>query len=61
MDRLAEQLDKKLREWDLETADQVRRQIAEIIELADQDLLDIVRSRRVEQEVLDLLDESTTR
>ena len=55
------QLDKKLREWDLETADQVRRQIAEIIELADQDLLDIVRSRRVEQEVLDLLDESTTR
>ena len=33
----------------------------EIIELADQGLLDIVRARKVEQEVLDLLDEPTTR
>ena len=54
-------LDKKLREWSPETADQVRGQVVEIIELADQALLDIVRSRKVEQEVLDLLDDATTR
>jgi hypothetical protein len=61
MDLLAERLDRKLREWSPETAEQVRSQVVEIIELADQSLLDIVRSRRVEQEVLDLLDEATTR
>ncbi|MFL6262787.1 MAG: hypothetical protein ACJ76Y_24060 [Thermoanaerobaculia bacterium] len=31
------------------------------IELADLNLLDLARSRRVEQEVLDLLDEPVTR
>jgi len=61
MDALAERLDKKLREWSPETAEQVRCQIAEIIELADQGLLDLVRSRKVEQKVLDLLDEPMTR
>jgi hypothetical protein len=61
MDVLAERLDRKLREWSPETAEQVRSQAAEIIELADQGLLDIVRSRKVEQEVLDLLDEPTSR
>lgn len=61
MDVLAKRLDKKLREWTPETATQVRSQVLEIIELADQHLLDIVRSRKVEQEVLDLLDEPTTR
>jgi hypothetical protein len=61
MDVLAEQLDAKLREWEPDTAKQVRQRIAEIIDLADQDALDIMRSRAVEQEVLDLLDEPTTR
>jgi ABC-type sugar transport system ATPase subunit len=61
MDILAERLDRKLREWSPETAEQVRSQVVEIIEFADQDLLDIVRSRQVEQEVLDLLDEPTSR
>jgi hypothetical protein len=61
MDNLAEQLDRKLRQWSPETAEQVRRQVAELIELADQGLLDIVRSRKVEQEVLDLLDEPAPR
>jgi hypothetical protein len=61
MDVLAERLDRKLREWSPETAEQVRSHVIEIIELADQGLLDIVRSRRVEQEVLDLLDEPTPR
>jgi hypothetical protein len=61
MDVLAERLNKKLQEWSPETAEQVRRQIVELIELADRDLLDIGRSRTVEQEVLDLLDEPTAR
>ncbi|QEH39201.1 hypothetical protein OJF2_78150 [Aquisphaera giovannonii] len=61
MDTLAERLDQKLREWAPETAEQVRNQVAEIIELADQGLLDLVRSRRVEQDVLDLLDEPASR
>jgi hypothetical protein len=56
MDALAEQLDAKLREWTPETAAQVRQRVAEIIVLADQDVLDVMRSRTVEQEVLDLLD-----
>jgi hypothetical protein len=60
MDTLAKRLDKKLREWSPETAEQVRSQVAEIIELADHGFLDIVRSRKVEQEVLNLLDEPAT-
>jgi hypothetical protein len=56
MDALAEKLDAKLREWTPETAAQVRQRVVEIIELADQEVLDIMRSRAVEQEVLDLLD-----
>jgi hypothetical protein len=61
MDVLAERLDRKLREWSPEIAERVRSQVLEIIELADEGLLDIVRSRTVEQEVLDLLDEPTPR
>jgi hypothetical protein len=61
MDALAERLDVKLREWKPDTAAQVRQQVTEIIELADQDVLDVLRSRLVEQEVLDMLDEPTTR
>lgn len=61
MDILAERLGRKLQEWSPETAEEVRSQVVEIIELADQGLLDIARSRKVEQEVLDLLDESTSR
>jgi hypothetical protein len=61
MDVLAKRLDKKLQEWSPETAEQVRYEVLELIELADRGLLDIVRSRKVEQEVLDLIDESTPR
>ena len=61
MDVLAERLDAKLREWSPETADQVRRRVAEMIEFADQDALDLLRSRVVEQEVLDSLDDSAAR
>jgi hypothetical protein len=61
MDVLAEQLDQKLREWEPEVALAVRTRVSEIIEVADQGLLDVVRSRRVEQDVLDLLDEPSAR
>lgn len=57
MDTLAETLNAKLQEWQPDTVEQVRQLIREIIDLADQDALDILRSRTVEQEVLDLLDE----
>jgi mRNA-degrading endonuclease toxin of MazEF toxin-antitoxin module len=46
MDALAEQLDAKLREWTPETAAQVRQQVAEIIALADQDVLDVTTQHR---------------
>jgi hypothetical protein len=61
MDALAERLDQKLREWSPDTADEVRSQVSEIIELADQGILDVVRSRKVEQEVLDLIGKPETR
>jgi hypothetical protein len=61
MDALAEKLDARLREWEPETAEQVRKRVSEVIELADHDLLDLMRSRASEQEVLDLLDEPTAR
>jgi hypothetical protein len=61
MDALVERLDVKLREWKPETAAQVRERLAEIIALADQGALDLLRSRAVEEEVLDILDEPATR
>ena len=61
MDMLAERLDAKLSEWEPNIAAVVRERISEIIDLADQDALDIMRSRVVEQEVLDILDEPTSR
>jgi hypothetical protein len=61
MDALAERLDAKLRAWKPDTAEQVRQRVAEIIEIADLDALDVLRSRVVEQEVLDMLDELATR
>jgi hypothetical protein len=61
MDALAERLDARLREWTPETAAQVRQRVAELIDLADQGVLDLMRSRAVEQEVLNLLDDAATR
>ncbi len=61
MDALAEMLDSKLRTWNPVTAAEVRERVAEVIEVADQDVLDLVRSRAGEQEVLDLLDGPPTR
>ena len=61
MDVLAERLDAKLREWAPNTVAAVRERVAEIIDLADHDVLDIMQSRAVEQEVLNLLDEPAPR
>ena len=61
MDALAEKLDTRLREWKPDTAAQVRERVAEVIELADLDVLDLFRSRIGEQEVLDILDADPSR
>jgi hypothetical protein len=60
MDTLIQELDSKFRQWQPAIVEQVRQCLVEIIELADQDALDILRSRVVEQEVLDLIDEPET-
>ena len=61
MDAIAERLDAKLREWNPVTANEVRALVTEIMGLADDNALDLMRSRSVEQEVLDLLDEPKSR
>jgi hypothetical protein len=55
---IAQKLDDKLESWDPAKAAQVEQLVAEIIELADADAIDLLPSRRVTQEVLDILDES---
>ena len=47
--------------WKPEIAAQVRQQLAGVIELADHGVLHLARPRAFELEVLDLLDEPTTR
>ncbi len=61
MEAIAEKLEIKLHEWRPETSRKVRALVAELIEQADEDSLDIGRSRSVEQEVIELLDEPSTR
>ena len=61
MDALVEKLDARLRAWRPETAAEARERIAEVIESADSDTLDLSRSRATEQEVLDLIDEPPAR
>ncbi|MBD0385709.1 MAG: hypothetical protein ICV54_04035 [Nostoc sp. C3-bin3] len=60
MDALVQKLDTKLCQWQPDIAQQVRQCLAEVIQLADQDALNILRFRVVEQEVLDLIDEPKT-
>ena len=61
MDALAEKLDVRLHKWKPDTAAEARERIAEVIGLADHDVLDITRSRAAEQEILNLLDKPPTR
>jgi hypothetical protein len=57
---VAQKLAGRLQEWEPEVSREVEGLVSEIIELADLNVLDLTRSRRVEQEVLDLLDEPIT-
>ena len=57
MTAIAQRLDEKLASWNPQVAQDVESLVENIIELADADGLDILRSRAVEQEVLDILDE----
>jgi hypothetical protein len=61
MDTLAEKLEQKLRTWNPDTAALVRERVCELIDLADDEVLDIMHSRAREQEVLDILDAPPTR
>jgi DNA-binding Lrp family transcriptional regulator len=58
MSNIARQLAEKLDSWEPEVSRRVESLVAEIINLADVGTLDLLRSRGVEQEVLDFLDES---
>ncbi len=58
MTAIAQMLDVKLSTWEPQKAAEVQRLVNEIIDWADSDALDLVRSREVEQEVLDMLDEN---
>lgn len=61
MDAIAEKLDTKLSKWKPEISQEVRALVSEVIDAADNDVLDLMRSRSVEQEVLDQLDEPASR
>jgi hypothetical protein len=61
MDAIIEKLDAKLSQWKPEVSAEVRLLISEVINAADENALDLMRSRAVEQEVLDRLDEPASR
>ncbi len=61
MDALAEKLDAKLTQWKPQVSEEVRALISEVIDAADNDALDLIRARAIEQEVLDHLDETSSR
>ncbi len=61
MDTVAEKLDAKLNQWSPQVSKEVRVLVSEVIDAADNDALDLMRSRAVEQEVLDSLDEPASR
>jgi hypothetical protein len=61
MSPIAQQLADKLDQWEPEVSRRVESLVAELMELADAGALEFLRSRAVEQEVLDLLDEPISR
>lgn len=61
VDAIAEKLDTKLSKWKPEISQEVRELVSQVIDAADNDALDLVRSRAVEQEVLDQLDDPASR
>jgi hypothetical protein len=61
VDAVAEKLDTKPTKWRPEISQKVRALVSQVIDAADNDALDLMRSRAVEQEVLDQLDEPASR
>lgn len=61
MSPLVQQLSEKLDQWEPEVSRKVESLLAEIMDLADAGALELLRSRAIEQEVLDLLDEPPSR
>jgi len=61
VDAIAEKLNTKLSKWKPERSREVRAVVADLIDAADNDALGLLRSRAVEQEVLEQLDEPTSR
>jgi hypothetical protein len=61
MSPIAQQLAEKLDQWEPEVSRRVETLVAEIMDLAEAGALEFLRSRAVEQEVLDLLDEPVSR
>lgn len=61
VDAIAEKLDTKLSKWKPEISQEVRALVSQVIDAADNDVLDVMRSRAAEQEVLDQLDEPASR
>jgi len=61
VDAIAEKLDTKLSKWKPEISREVRALVSQVIDAADNNTLDVMRSRAVEQEVLDQLDEPASR
>jgi hypothetical protein len=57
VDAIAEKLDTKLGKWKPEISQEVRALVSQVTDAADNDALDVMRSRAAEQEVLDQLDE----
>ena len=61
VDAIAEKLDTKLGKWKPEISQEVRSLVSQVIDAADNDALDVMRSRAAEQEVLDQLNEPPSR
>ena len=55
---IAETLDKHAEGWKPDVTSRVEELVGEIIELADANALDILPSRAVQQEVLDVIDDA---
>jgi hypothetical protein len=61
VEAIAEKLDAKLGSWKREISNEVRALVSQVIDAADNDTLDLMHSRAVEQDVLGQLDEPTSR
>lgn len=60
MTAIAQELDHKLHQWRPEIVRDVEHMVAEIITWADANAFDVMRPREIEQQVLDILDDSKT-